>query len=244
VLSNDDAQRAQQRQVHSQLGVPAGGHELVKAVVALAGGEEQGVALLALEDLLDAVADAPVGPVHVTGNDEEHGDRQVVVSDVAHPHAAGHRIQTTFKGEEIAVGRPVTGEEGIDASAETGEQLSQQVLVKELVGQGDVRHGGDGLAIERQGAAGIDGVHQRGGGQRHVDQVTRPGQGTQTKQTGQMVVEHRLNVLEPLELGSCLVVVEDARIEHQTGHHQSTDGQGHELGFSGDAPGPPHVEEA
>lgn len=222
--------------------MPAGGHELVKAVVTIAGWEQQRIALLALKDFLDAVPDAPVGPVHVTGNNEHDGQSQMVMGDVAHPEAASHRIQATFKGEEIAVSRPVACKEGVDACTETGEELSQQVLVKELMRQGDVRHGGDGLAIERQGAAGIDGVHQRGGGQRHMDQVTRPGQGTQTKQTGQMVVEHRLNVLEPLELGSCLVVVEDARIEHQTGHHQSTDGQGHELGLSGDAPGSPHME--
>ena len=59
-----------------------------------------------------------------------------------------------------------------------------------------------------------------------------------------MVVEHRLNVLEPLELGGCLVVVEDARIEHQAGHHQGADGQGQQLGGVGDAPGPPHMEGA
>ncbi len=112
------------------------------------------------------------------------------------------------------------------------------------MGQGNVGVSGDGFAIERQRLAGVDGVHQRGGGQGHMQQVSCPGERSQTEQAGQMVVEHRLNVLEPLELGSCLVVVEDARIEHQAGHHQSADGQGQQLGFVGDAPGPPHMEEA
>ena len=59
-----------------------------------------------------------------------------------------------------------------------------------------------------------------------------------------MVVEHRLNVLEPLELGSCLVIVEDTGIEHETGHHQSADGKRHQLGLIGDAPCTPDVKEA
>ena len=76
-----------------------------------------------------------------------------------------------------------------------------------------------------------------------MQEVTCPRQGAQAKEASQMVVEHRLNVLEPLELGGCLVVVEDAGVEHQTSHRQSSDGQGHQLGFVGDAPGPPHMEE-
>ena len=59
-----------------------------------------------------------------------------------------------------------------------------------------------------------------------------------------MVVQHRLNVLEPLQLRRSLVVVENTGVEHEAGHHQGTDGQSHELGFAGDAPGPPHLEEA
>ena len=244
VVSHDDRQRTKHCQVHGQLGVPRGGHELEESVMTFGSGEQQGIALLALKNLLDAVADTPVGPVHVTGHDEQHRNRQMVMGDVRHPETAGDRIQPTLEGEEIAVGRPVAGEERGDASPETWVQLGQQILVEELVGQGDVRHRSDGLAVEHQRLAGVDGIHQLGGGQGHMQKVTCPGQRTQTQQTGQMVVEHRLNVLEPLQLGCCFVVVEDACIEHQAGHHQSTDGQSHQLRFIGDAPGPPDMEEA
>ncbi len=58
-----------------------------------------------------------------------------------------------------------------------------------------------------------------------------------------MVVEHRLNVLEPLKLRSCLVIVKNACIQHQAGHHQSANGERHQLRLIGDAPGPPDMEE-
>ena len=112
MLGHDDAQRAEHRQVHSQLGVPAGGHELEESVMTIGSGEQQGITLLALENLLDAVTNAPVGAIHVASHDEQHRDRQVVMGDVGHPEAAGHRIQPTFKGEEIAVSGPVAREEG------------------------------------------------------------------------------------------------------------------------------------
>ena len=58
-----------------------------------------------------------------------------------------------------------------------------------------------------------------------------------------MVVEHRLNVLEPLKLRSCLVIVKNTCIEHEAGHHQGADGKRHQLRLVGDAPGSPDVEE-
>ena len=58
-----------------------------------------------------------------------------------------------------------------------------------------------------------------------------------------MVVEHRLNVLEPLQLWSRLVVVEDASIEHQASHDEGADGGGEQLGLVGVTPGAPHVEQ-
>ncbi len=244
VLSNDDAHRTADSEVHGQLSVPAVGHELEQTVVALRCREEEGIALLTLEDLLDGVTDTPVGAVHVTGHDEHHRNRQVVMSDVAHPHASRHRIQTTFKGEEIAIGSPVTTEESANTSAESGVKLSQEILVEEFVREGNVRHRSNGFAVEHQRLAGVDGIHQLGGGQRHMQQVTSPGKRSQAEQTGQVVVEHRLNVLEPLELWSCLVIVEDACIKHQTGHHQGANGQRHQLRLVGDAPSPPHVEQA
>jgi hypothetical protein len=84
------------RQVHGQLGMPGGGHELIEPIVTIGCREQKGVAFLTFVDLLDGVTNAPVGPVHVTGNDEQDSDRHVVVSDVGHPKASSHRVQTTL----------------------------------------------------------------------------------------------------------------------------------------------------
>merc|ERR1711991_1146654 len=70
VLSNDDAHGTADGEVDRQLGMPGIGHEVVKTVVTVGGREQQGITLLAFMDLLDGVTNAPVGPVHVTGNDE------------------------------------------------------------------------------------------------------------------------------------------------------------------------------
>ena len=176
VLSHDDAQRAEHGQVETQLGVPGGRQEFIETVVTVGSREQQGITLLTFMDLLDGVTDAPVRPVHVTSDDEQDGDRHMVVGDVGNPETAGHRIQSTFKGEEVAVSSPVAGEEGSDPCTDAGIELSQQVLVEELVRQGDVRHGGDGFAIEHQRLAGVDRIHQLADGSGHVDEVASPGQ--------------------------------------------------------------------
>ena len=59
-----------------------------------------------------------------------------------------------------------------------------------------------------------------------------------------MVVEHRLYVLEPLQLGSPLVVVEPASKQAEGGHHQAANGCYQELKLIGDAGSPPEVKEA
>ena len=40
---------------------------------------------------------------------------------------------------------------------------------------------GDGFAVEHQRLAGVYGIHQRIGGQGHMQEVTCPGQGTQSE---------------------------------------------------------------
>ena len=110
----------------------------------------------------------------MTGNNEHHGNRNVVVSDVGHPETSSHRIQTTFKGEEIAVSSPVAGEEGTDTGTKAGIELSQKILVKEFMRQRDVCGRSDGLAVEHQRLAGINGIHQLGDRSRDMDQVTGP----------------------------------------------------------------------
>ena len=81
-----------------------------------------------------------------------------------------------LKGQEVAVGSPVTGEESTNAFFDAGIELTNEVLIEKGVGQGDVRHRGNGLAIQTQGLTRIDGIHQRCGGQGDVNQVTSPGQ--------------------------------------------------------------------
>ncbi len=176
VLGNDDAQGAEHCKVQSQLGMPAVDHELEQAVMALRCREKQRIAFLALEDLLHGVTDSPVGPVHVSGHDEQHRDRQMVMSDIGHPHASGHRIDSTLEGEEIAVCSPVAIEKSTDAGTESWIELSQQILIEEFVGKRNVCHGSNGLAVQHQRLAGVDGIHQLRGGQRHMQQVTGPGQ--------------------------------------------------------------------
>ena len=176
MLGHDDRDGATKGEVHGQLGMPGVGHELVETVVATSGREQQGITLLTFEDLLDGVTNAPVGAVHVTGHQEHDRDRHVVVGDVGHPEAARDRIQTTFEGQEVAVGSPVTGEESTNAFFDAGIELTNEVLIEEGMGQGDVCHRGNGLAIQTQGLAGVDGIHQRRGGQGDVNQVTSPGQ--------------------------------------------------------------------
>ena len=176
VLGHDDRDGATEGKVHSQLGMPGVGHELVETVVTASGREQQGITLLTLKDLLDGVTNTPVGAVHVTSHQEHDRDRHVVVSDVGHPEAARDRVQTTFEGQEVAVGSPVTGEESTDAFFDAGIELSNQILIEKGMGQRDVRHRGNGLAIQTQGLASVDGIHQRCCGQGDVNQVTSPGE--------------------------------------------------------------------
>ena len=119
---------------------------------------------MSLVDLFNRMTDAEIVAVHMTSNNEHHCNRHVVMGDVSHPETAGDRIQPTFEGEEVAVGSPVAGEEGSDPCTDTGIKLSQQVLVEEFVGQGDISRRCDGLAIQNQRLAGINGIHQLGDG--------------------------------------------------------------------------------
>ena len=111
MLSNNDANRTTHREGHGQLGMPGGGHELIETFVPIGSREQQRITLMSLVDLFNRMTDAEIVAVHMTSNNEHHCNRHVVMCDVSHPETAGDRIQTTFKGEEIAVGSPVTGEE-------------------------------------------------------------------------------------------------------------------------------------
>ena len=53
MLSNDDAQRTKHCQVHAQLGMPGGGHELIEPIVTIRCREQEGIALLILLNFLN-----------------------------------------------------------------------------------------------------------------------------------------------------------------------------------------------
>jgi hypothetical protein len=78
--------------------MPRSCQKFEESVVPIGCREQQRVAFLTFKDFLDAVSDSPVGPVHVTGNDEKNSNRQMVMGDVSHPEAASNWIQTSFEG--------------------------------------------------------------------------------------------------------------------------------------------------
>ena len=54
----------------------------------------------AIEHFANAVPDAKVGAVHVTRDDEQHCDRQVVMRDVRQPQGLSLRMEPTQEGED------------------------------------------------------------------------------------------------------------------------------------------------
>jgi hypothetical protein len=83
------------------------------------------------------------------------------------------------------------------------------------MGQGNGRHGVDDPTANGQRLTGVNGIHTGVDGQRNVNLLTGIAQTTQTQQTRQVVVHHRFHILEPLQLGGPLVVVEPPGKQHQ-----------------------------
>src|SRR4028119_1011822 len=54
---------------------------------------------LRIQHLFDAVTDTEVSPVHMTGNDKQNCDRQVVVSDVCQPQGLCLRVEATQESQ-------------------------------------------------------------------------------------------------------------------------------------------------
>ena len=74
--------------------------------------KEQGIAFVTFQDFLHAVTNSPVGAVHMTGNNKENSQCQVVVSRICQPKSTGEGIQSALEGEEVGVYAPVKGKEG------------------------------------------------------------------------------------------------------------------------------------
>ena len=89
--------------------------------------------IVGTEDLFDAVTDTKVGTVHVTGDDEQDGDRQVVMRHVRQPQGLSLRVEPTQEGQDsgsctfrcakdmasgvrtLSIHAPVTGEERLQS---------------------------------------------------------------------------------------------------------------------------------
>ena len=83
-----------------------------------------------VKDFLKAVTDSPVGAVHMTGNNEDHGNCQMVVRHIREPQGLGLGMESTQEGQNrspgtfrrpkdmarrigiLGVDCPVTGKEG------------------------------------------------------------------------------------------------------------------------------------
>ena len=103
MMGDDDAQRTKQSQVDGELSVPGGGEDFVETLVSFSSERT----FMCLQDFFHAVANSPVGAVHVTGNNEEHRNRQVVVSGIGEPQSTGLRVQATFEGQEVRINSPI-----------------------------------------------------------------------------------------------------------------------------------------
>ena len=55
---------------------------------------------MCVQDFAHRVPDPEVGLVHVTRNDEDHCDRQVVVSHISEPQGLSLRMEATKEGED------------------------------------------------------------------------------------------------------------------------------------------------
>ena len=55
--------------------------------------------LVSVQDLLDAVTYSELCPVHVTSNDEDHGDRQMVMGNIRQPQGLRLGMEATQEGQ-------------------------------------------------------------------------------------------------------------------------------------------------
>ena len=168
---------------------------VIHALVAFANHAAEGGAFggaVGIHDGLHVVADTEVGAVHVASNDEDDGDRQVVVGHIRQPEGLCLGMEATQEGENRRPG-PVTGAKhmvcgvgvlGVDAP---------------LAGEEGLQTGGVGA--HRQEVIPPHMLPPRFGNG-HVDQVTGPGQGANPEQTRQVVVQSGFRILKPGQAGA------------------------------------------
>ena len=57
---------------------------------------------MCIQNVFDAVTNPKVGTVHVTSDDEQYRDRQVVMRDVSHPKRLSLRMETTKESQDCS----------------------------------------------------------------------------------------------------------------------------------------------
>ena len=102
---------------------------------------------------------------------------------------------------DVATG---TGDLAIEAlSLDPDQVVGVDISAGMLAGGRDkLRQRGLDGAADVVRLAGVDGIHQLGGGQRHMQQVSSPGKRSKTKQTSQVVVQTGFSVLKPGQAGT------------------------------------------
>ena len=127
--------------------------------------------VVGFEDLLDGVTDTEVGPVHVAGDHEDATDGQMVVGDVGEPQSFTLGMETAEEGQDrgacsfgatehliqgiriLGINTPVAGEEGCKTSGVW--QHVEEVVPTDVLSACF--------------------------GDRHMNQVTGPGDGTEAE---------------------------------------------------------------
>jgi hypothetical protein len=133
---------------------------------------------LGVQHFFNAVTNSEVGAVHMTGNDEQYGDRQVVMGHVRQPQGFSLGMEATQESQNRCTCTLGSAKQvpccirvlGIDTPV-TGEEWSQASRVR----------------LHRQEVIPTHMLSARFGDS-DVNQVTCPSQGADTEQTSQVVV--------------------------------------------------------
>jgi hypothetical protein len=93
VLGNQGCNNTQRSERKTQLEVQGVVDSVVKTFMTCT--ELTAGGLVGIEDLFDAVTNPELGAIHVTRDDEQHGDRQVVMRNVSQPEGLSLGMETT-----------------------------------------------------------------------------------------------------------------------------------------------------
>ncbi len=190
VLCHQGGDHTQRGKSQAELHVKAVVQGVIKTLVASA--EITGSALgrvMSFEDLLDGVSDTEVGPVHVTSDHKQATNRQVVMSDVGEPEGFCLRMEATKEGENRS-----TGAFGRTEDLTRGIRIlciHTPVAGEERSKTGGVRHHAQEVVPAN--------VLTPGFRNRHVHQVSGPGNRAESEEDSQVMVQTRLSIFEPCE---------------------------------------------